>query len=126
MPRKHRRTAAAKKGKFTETLEQLVVAIADGYIEEFKDAPEDARRRANVAMGIIQQNAGGSGMYVAKGHFWAITEKHRQIYRRFTGDNHAQLAREFDLTERQIYNAIAAISEEEFQRRQPGLFEQTA
>jgi len=123
MSRKSRRVETLKKGKFTELLEGLVVNIADGYIEEFKDTPEIARSRAEFAMGVIQQNAGGSGMYVAKGHFWAITEKHRTIYRRFTGNNHAQLAREFSLTERQIYTIIGAIGNEEFERRQGKLFD---
>lgn len=123
MSRKSRRVDTTKRGKFTEQLQQLVVAIADGYVEEFKDTPAVAQARASFAMGVIQQNAGGAGMYVAKGHFWAVTERHRTIYRRFTGNNHAQLAREFSLTERQIYSIIAAIGEEEFQRRQPGLFE---
>lgn len=119
---KKRQVDASKRGKYTEVLEQLVVGIATGYIEEFKDSPEDARLRAELAMSRIQAEASGTGIYIAKGHLWFISEKHRRIYRRFTGTNHAALAREFDLTERQIYSIIAAVGQEEFNRKQMKLF----
>ncbi len=112
-----------KRGKFTEVLEQLVAGIAAVFVTEFKDTPELAHRRAELAMGAIQGQAAGTGVYIGKGHLWAVTEKHRRIYRRFTGDNHAQLAREFDLTERQIYTAIERVGQEEFERKQCKLFE---
>lgn len=114
----------AKRGKFTEILEQLVLSIAAGFVEEFKLPPEAARKQAEFAMGVIQSNAGGSGIYIGKGHLWAITEKHRRIYHRFTGANHLQLAREFDLTERQIYVIVERCQQEEFERRQMRLFDQ--
>lgn len=111
-----------KRGKFTEVLEQLVTAIAEGLTEEFGDAPDLARKRAEMAMDRIQAQASGTGIYIAKGHLWHVSEKHRRIYRRFTGSNHAQLAREFDLTERMIYNIIAAVGQEEFDKKQQKLF----
>lgn len=113
----------SKRGKFTEVLEQIVAEIAGGFMEEFKDAAEDARKRAELAMSKIQAIAAGTGIYVAKGHLWHVNEVHRRIYRRFTGSNHAALAREFDKTERQIYNIIAAVGAEEFERKQIKLFE---
>jgi len=112
-----------KRGKFTEVLEQLAEAIAAGYVEEFKDTPEEARKRAELAMSRIQAEASGTGIYIAKGHLWHIDQQHRRIYKRFTGSNHAQLAREFGLTERQIYSIVAAVGREEFERKQIGLFE---
>ncbi|WP_298438005.1 Mor transcription activator family protein [Geobacter sp.] len=113
-----------KRGKFTEVLEQMVDAIAAGYVAEFKDTPEEARTRAELAIGQIQAQAGGGGLYVAKGHLWHIDERHRRIYQRFTGGNHAQLAKEFDLTERQIYVIVERLRREEFERRQMRLFDQ--
>lgn len=113
----------AKRGKYTEVLEQLVEGIAAGFIEEYKDSTEDARTRAELAMSRIQAEASGTGIYIAKGHLWHISEKHRRIFRRFSGNNHAQLAREFDLSERQVYSIIAAVGREEFDKRQCKLFE---
>ncbi|MDA8412998.1 MAG: hypothetical protein M0023_04330 [Desulfobacteraceae bacterium] len=120
---KKRQVDTTKRGKYTEVLEQLVAGIAAGYMEEFKDPAEIARKRAELAMSRIQAEASGTGIYIAKGHLWFISEKHRRIYRRFTGTNHAALAREFDLTERQIYSIIAAVGQEEFNRKQCKLFE---
>lgn len=119
-----RRIDTAKRSKFTEVLEQLVAAIAAGLVEEFGDTPEEARRRAEMAMARIQAEVPGSGLYIAKGHLWHISEKHRRIYGRFDGSNHAHLAKEFGLTERQIYSIIAAVGQEEFERKQcklPGM-----
>lgn len=113
----------AKRGKYTEVLEQLVAGMTEGFTEEFKDAPEVARKRAELAMSRIQAEASGTGIYIAKGHLWFISDKHRRIHRRFTGSNHAALAREFDLTERQIYSIVAAVGQEEFERKQCKLFE---
>jgi Mor family transcriptional regulator len=125
MSRKRKNVDTAKRGKFTELLEQLAVSIAEGYVEEFKLDPALARQLADLAMGIIQDNAGGGGIYVGKGHLWAVTQLHWRIYSRFTGDNHFALAQEFDKSERQIYTIVERCREIEFKRRQPDLFEQT-
>lgn len=111
-----------KRGKYTEVLEQLVISISAGFMEEFKDTATDARKRAEVAMSRIQEEASGTGIYIAKGHLWHISEKHRRIYRRFTGANHALLAREFGLTERQIYSIVERVGREEFEKKQIKLF----
>jgi Mor family transcriptional regulator len=114
---------ANKKGKFAGILTELVEVIADNYHQELRMAADDARRAAELAIESIKAHVGGSAIYFAKGHLWAITERHRAIYKRFTGANHAQLAREFNLTERQIYNIIALVGQEEFEARQGKLFE---
>lgn len=125
MSRKSRRDTT-KRGKFNELLEQVLLATAEGLAEEFKLPADKARTYAEYAMSCFQQHTAGSGIYVSKGHLWYVDETHRRIYSRFTGANHAQLAREFNLTVRQIYNIIAVVGEAEFNRRQPDLFEQTA
>lgn len=113
---------SAKRGKYTEVLVQLINSIADGLVEEFGYTPEEASLRALFVMDKIQAEASGTGIYIAKGHLWYISEKHRRIYRRFTGANHAALAKEFGLTERQIYSIIAAVGREEFDKKQQKLF----
>lgn len=111
-----------KRGKFSSLLVELTEQIAVGFQEELKMSPEDARRAAELAMEMIKDHAGGGAIYIAKGHLHAITEKHRRIHRRFTGANHAQLAREFGLTERQIYTIVERVGREEFERKQIKLF----
>lgn len=111
-----------KRGKFSQLMSELGDQIATGYIDELKMNAEEAKRAAAMALEVIRSHAGGGALYIAKGHLYAVTEKHRRIYRRFSGANHAALAREFDLTERQIYSIIAMVGEEEFQRKQCKLF----
>lgn len=111
----------ATKGKFAGILGEVQTDAINVLHEEMKLSVEDAQRAAGLVLETIRGRLSGSAAYFAKGHFFAITEKHRRIYRRFTGANHAPLAREFDLTERQIYNIIAAVEAEEFERRQQKL-----
>ena len=111
-----------KRGKFSTLLAELADQIAAGYREELKMSPEDAKRAADMAIEMIRTHAGGGALYIAKGHLWAVTEKHRRIYRRFTGANHGQLAREFGLTERMIYTIVERVGREEFERKQCKLF----
>lgn len=111
-----------RRGKFSSLLSDLGDQITEGYIQELRMDAAAARRAANIALEMIRTHAGGGALYIAKGHLWAVTEKHRRIYRRFTGANHGQLAREFGLTERQIYSIIAAVGQEEFDRKQIKLF----
>lgn len=111
-----------KRGKFSALLTELVDVITEAYMTELKLSAENAKRAAELAMEAIRTHAPGSALYIAKGHLWAVTEKHRRIYRRFSGANHGQLAREFDLTERQIYSIIAMVGQEEFERKQQRLF----
>ncbi|GAC1453180.1 MAG: hypothetical protein PVSMB11_13410 [Desulfuromonadaceae bacterium] len=113
-----------KPGKFSALLTGLVDVISEGFSAELKMPAENARKAAEMAMEIIYNHSAGSALYIAKGHLWAVTEKHRRIYRRFTGANHTQLAREFDLTSRQIYSIIAMVGQEEFEKKQcklPGM-----
>lgn len=117
-----KRPDPARRGKYSEELEQIVADIATGYVQEFRDTPEVARKRAEMAMGRIQSQSAGCGLYISKGHLWYVDETHRRIYRRFTGANHKQLALEFGLSERQIYTIIERVGQEEFDRRQGKLF----
>jgi len=106
------------RGKYGELLEQLRNSLAAGFVAELKMTPDQAVKAADMAIELMRSEISGNTVYFAKGHLYAITEKHRRIYRRFTGANHAQLAREFNLTERQIYSIVAAVGDEEFKRRQ--------
>lgn len=112
-----------KRGKFSEALVGILDQIATALVRELKMDHGPARKAAEIAVEMIRETTGGGTLYVAKGHLFAITEKHRTIYRRFTGDNHFQLSREFDLSERQIYTIVERCRAEEFSQRQPGLFE---
>lgn len=73
---------------------------------------------------VLRAELGGGQLYLAKGQAFELSQRDRQILARFTGRNHRQLAREFDVTERYIYDIVARRSREDMERRQgrlPGL-----
>ena len=111
-----------KKGKFSGILQEWLDAIAAAYIAEMKMDPAAARSAAELALATIQEHSAGCASYISKSHLWHISEIHRRIYRRFTGNNHSQLAREFNRTERQIYTIIERVGREEFEKKQGKLF----
>lgn len=112
-----------RRGKFSEALTGILDQISTALVKELKMEPVQARTAAEIAVEMIRETTGGGTLYVAKGHLYAITEKHRTIYRRFTGDNYYQLSREYDLSERQIYTIVERCRAAEFTKRQPSLFE---
>jgi Mor family transcriptional regulator len=122
MARAKRKVLEAKRGKYSEVLEIILGLICTEFIEELKMDPATARQAAELAVETLRTNAGGGGLYIAKGHLFAVTENHRRIYRRFNGSNHFQLAREFNLSERQIYTIVERCQQEDFGRRQMKLF----
>ena len=111
-----------KRGKYTGMLQEWLDAITENYTSELKMEPGIARTAAELALATIQEHSAGCASYISKGHIWHISEKHRRIHRRFTGANHSQLAREFGLTERQIYTIVERVGREEFERKQGKLF----
>lgn len=124
MAKRHKKVSTEGRSKFSEALIGILDQIAGALVKELKMEPGLARQAAEMSVEMIRETTGGGTLYVAKGHLYTITEKHRTIYRRFTGSNHFQLAREFDLTERQIYTIVERCQSEEFEKKQPSLFQQ--
>lgn len=54
----------------------------------------------------IRKSFGGGFIYVKKDKMSKIEERHAEIKRRFSGNNHWDLAREFDLGMSQIYRIL--------------------
>jgi Mor family transcriptional regulator len=115
-------TDPAKRGKFSELLQHVVDSSAENIVSELKLSAEVALKASEIVVSTLQEIAGGEGVYVGKGHLWAITDKHRRIYRKFNGSNHAPLAHEFHLSVRQIYSLVERIGREEYERKQLNMF----
>lgn len=86
--------------------------------------PLEHARLAFAQAELVRAELGGGQFYLAKGQKFELSLRDRQILGQFTGHNHRELARDFNLTERQIYDIVARRAREEFERRQgqlPGL-----
>ncbi len=63
----------------------------------------------------------GTAPYWNKDTLQKITARDREIYAKFTGKNHAQLAHEYNLTTVRIYTIIKRVQLAEFTSRQGSL-----
>jgi Mor family transcriptional regulator len=79
-----------------------------------------------VAIQVAEDMAedwGGQIIYVPKGRAYQIAKAHLEIWRKFTGDNHAELASEFDLTVPAIYRILKRVRRQEMAKRQGDMFQ---
>lgn len=65
---------------------------------------------------------GGTQIYIPRAIAYRLSQRDAAIYNEFRGDNYAQLARKYDLSEVQIRNIVNRCTEDERRRRQNPLF----
>lgn len=109
---------------YPEDLGQIAMCLYLALLDLLPGNPSEHARLAFAQTELVRTELGGGQFYLAKGREFELSLRDRQILARFTGHNHRELARDFDLTERQIYDILARRSREEFERRQgqlPGL-----
>lgn len=85
----------------------------------------DRRQAASVAKKVarhITGNWGGQIIYIPKNLLGQISERDMQIYREFSGKNHAQLSRKYNLTVQQIYRIVKEVGIRERAKNQGDLF----
>jgi Mor family transcriptional regulator len=70
---------------------------------------EEAQVAAESAMEAVRLEWGGSMCYFKKGGQVDLQERDEEIYSRFNGRNAQQLCRQYGLSERRIYQVIAAV-----------------
>jgi Mor family transcriptional regulator len=81
---------------------------------------------AEVALTVaehVRKNIGGVATYIPRGMSYELTLRDREIWTGFKGDNYAELARKYDMTEMRVRQIIAAAIRFDRQARQKGLFE---
>lgn len=83
---------------------------------------DQARKVALTAADQVRQNYGGTEVYIPKGLALVLSERDRQIWDEFNGDNYHALAKKYDRTERQIRHIISRVRDEHDARVQLGLF----
>lgn len=105
---------------------QALLEIAQVVTEELVAVEKMPEKRAGeIGLKVadaLRRKYGGHPIYVPKGIALIVGERDREIYRKFDGANVFALSREYDLTERQIYSIIARVRDDDFRRRQMGLF----
>lgn len=65
---------------------------------------------------------GGQNIYFPMGLSYKLSQRDRQIYDDFTGNNHSDLARKYGVSLQWIYKIVKTVLKEEMARRQGALF----
>ena len=85
-------------------------------------AVENSEQISNELMHRVAGHWGGQLLYVGHGHAFTATKRDQQIFREFTGHNHAELAQKFNLGVVYIYTIIKRMRKLEQDRVQPDMF----
>lgn len=106
---------------FPELLADMAARIGES-LEQQGIAPEKAAEVGMQAAEHVRKNYGGQMLYLPKGHFEEHERRDYEIWDRFNGRNHAELADHYGLSVVRIYQIIKAIQAKEVRRRQPDMF----
>ena len=109
---------AEKRG--VQMLLDIANVLTDALTEEKVD-PEKARQLGLLAAEKLRDTYGGAQLYIARGTALTLCRRDLEMYEKFNGINYADLARQFDLSERRVRQVINRVLKEEFRKRQPGL-----
>lgn len=109
----------------TELLADLADRIAD-HLERSKRIDEAVTRQIGEDIAYEMADVwGGQLVYFPKGKFALLSKRDRQIFAKFTGHNHADLARDYKVSVQHIYRIIKVMSRRELADRHSDLFEQS-
>lgn len=70
-----------------------------------------AELAANQLADYLADQWGGQNFCFPKDHLRKLSKRELELYERYTGSNHGDLAREFGLTERGVYKILARVRE---------------
>lgn len=122
--------------------EQPSLFLDDSYPEVLADIARTVHQRlmahprlklahpiaAEVAMDVaehVRKNIGGVATYIPRGMSYELTQRDRQMWADFKGDNHSELARKYDMTEMRVRQIIGLAMKADKAARQQALFDDT-
>lgn len=104
---------------------QLIADLADKVAAAVAKRGLDPEAAAQIGVEVADQmraDWGGQAIYFAKGLSIDIGRRDLEIWEKFNGKNHADLAREYDLSVIHIYRRIKSVGAALRAKRQPELF----
>jgi Mor family transcriptional regulator len=119
---------ARQNGDFKSKGPELLVDLAAQCAVTLHEiAGLDKDKAEQVGREIAERMAthwGGQNVYFPMGLSYKLSQRDRQIYDDFTGDNHSDLARKYGVSLQWIYKVVKTIRQEEIKRRQGDMFGQ--
>ena len=117
------------RSKTSDFIERLVAIGTQTLVADMGLSDDVARTSMREIAHNLCREWGGSDLYVPQDMEFELTRRDLQIWERFLGYNHDELARDFGLTPRQIRNIVKHVRQAELRKRQgqlPGFDEPTA
>lgn len=109
---------------YPETMRDIARCAYQTLMSESRNSVPNPRRFARLASlaikvaNRISEDMGGGNLYIHKAVAMQISDRNWEMYRKFNGHNHRNLARAYKLTEVQVRNIINACAEHEYRTRQ--------
>ncbi|KVN33328.1 DNA-binding protein [Burkholderia pyrrocinia] len=111
------------KSKGPELLVDLAQHVAHTLTELADIGKDQAEQLGREIADRMAAHWGGQNIYFPMGVSYRLSQRDRQIFDEFRGDNHAELARKYGVSLQWIYKIIKAVRRDELAARQSDLFE---
>lgn len=119
-------TPTAKGAPMNAEYPQLLADLADRLSTALANeglAPTRAREIGFKAAEAVRAHWGGQLVYIPVGTGYEISERDREIWDKFNGDNHEALAREYQVTVVHVYRIVKRMHAAARARNQKSLFD---
>jgi len=103
----------------TDVILHVSMVLKGNLVIEPVAAEEIGRKLADH----LRQVYGGANLYIPKGTSLDAELRNNAIYQDFRGNNHAELARKYNVTEQHVYAVIRIITEAIRKAKQGSLFD---
>lgn len=112
-----------KRGDFRSKGPELLIDLADHIADALTElGPVEEPRAAQIGAKIAERMAGvwgGQNIYFPMGLSMRISQRDQEIHAKFTGANHAALAREYGVSIQWIYKIVKTMHRDQKAARQP-------
>lgn len=107
--------------EYPEILADMVVHLSKALREQGLDVTSSNQVAWNVSE-HIREHWGGQSIYIRQGVSYETRLMAEKVWSKFTGDNVAELAREFNVSDTYIYRLLRFMRADEVRRNQHQLF----
>jgi len=117
---------SAPQNKYAEELLSDLVNVFEQTLTRRSIDAGAAHDAACEATEEFRRRWGGLIVYIPKGRESEIDRRNLEIWQRFNGHNHNDLAREYDLTTQKIYAIVKRVKRAQTRLRQRDIFDAEA
>jgi Mor family transcriptional regulator len=107
---------------YPEVLADIARTVHERLMARARLAHQEAAEIALDVAEHVRKNIGGVATYIPRGLSYELSLRDRQIWSEFKGDNHAELARKYDMTEMRVRQIIDRAARADRAARQQKLF----